>query len=612
VTGLVLFSEAPHQGESLRGYLLRVCEANFLQSTGWLADLPVEKKRIKEAIGITLFGNIPPWLQEKKQGVRASPASINQNQIPCQGARCCPVCFNEMRFWPFEWEHALYTVCHRHGGRLVDQCPSCLSPLSWSRPQLTRCKCGSLISDWPLGARATKGAQALSGQLARCIARETGRKVASEDRYFDGLLDQLDTNQLATLVSVFGTYGETSDELIRSGIHIIGSTDDAYSLMRVTAKLMRQWPSHFHKFLRDTGGYGLPDAIRHEPPRHFSLFTKALRTEFKSPELRFVPDAYQEFITKNWHGILNRRHKWATSKDIQTQRYMSRAQVAISLRIRPEKVKELLERKILRGYVKRTANDRRYYMVERSSLINVEKYCGDHITFSGATALLGLPDGRVNELIAANILTETFNLTLFYKSRMFSRAEIATFLKKLSEGARESSEDELWIRAGTILKTHLASTSEFTSLVQDTLSGRISTICSQPPKSGFRDLIYGRAEFYLWRKSLRTGGDNRLTIVEAAARLSIKQEVAYHLVHSGILPSADAHVGKKKCRLVSLADIEKFKNTYISSANLALSAGTSSKAFVERLRMRGIRPITGPDLDRCRQYFFRREDVSPC
>ena len=608
--GLVLIKVTPYQGESLRGFLLRVCEANLLHSPTWLSDLPREKERLQKLIGSVLYGRIPSWLR-KISDIRTSPKCINHQQILGARARCCPACLGEKQFWPVEWEHALYTVCHRHGRRLVEQCPRCLSPLSWSRPQLTRCSCGSLISDWPLAARVTKGATDLSGRLACCIAAETGRELDSGEDYFGGLLKQLDTNQFATLVSVLGTYGDTRDDFIRSGGHIIGNLDDAYNLTRVAAKLLSQWPSRFHNFLRDTGGYGLPDAVRHEPPRYFSIFTRALRKGFNSPGLRFVLDAYQDFVTKNWHGVLNRRHKWATSKDIQTQRYISRAQVAISLRIRPEKVKELLAKKVLRGYVRRTKNDRKFFVIDRSSLANIEEHCGDHITFNGAVVLLGLPKGRVNELIAANILTEINDLSV-RKGRMFSRAEIAMFVKRLSNGARESSEDERLITADVVLKTHLASASEFTSLVQDTLSKRISTIACPSSKTGFAGRTYSREEFYIWRAALRTEADSRLTVAEAAIRLKIKQEVAYHLVYSGILQSSDGHLGKKNCRLVCLADINKFQKTYISSARLALIERTSPKTLVERLRMQGIRPVTGPDLDHCRQYFFRTKDVFPC
>jgi hypothetical protein len=609
MTNALPFRPKARQGESVRGFLLRTSEANLYESSSWIKELPIEVGRLRKMTGGLLHGRVPSWL--RNGGYRLSSSDcISHQHLLGQRARCCPECLREINYWPARWEHIFYTACHRHGRLLVDRCSQCQFTLTWSRPQLMHCRCGSSIRDWPLGEIISDEERALCAGVARSMSRETQCTLEpGELTELEKLLEEVSLNQLSRLIFILGGYSAVGNDPKRRGNHRVMEIETAHMLVNAAARMLSDWPSRFCDFLLKVGGYTEPMSIRHECPSRFLMFGRALRVECKAPALKFVATAYENFVMENWRGVLNRRHKWANAKQLQGQPNMSAAVVARTLRISRGRVKELVNQKILRGYVKHTKSQREYFVIERASLIGAEDHMNDHVTFSGAAMLLGLPKGRVTELITAQLLTEIVDVPKAGYIRLFSRTEIATFVKRLSAFGRESEEENL-LSGAVILKTHLASASEFISLIRDIFSGRLPVIKLKPQTPGFNGLIFGREEFYAWRANIRTDSkDISLTVVEAATHLGVKQEVAYHLVRCGILVSSERRVGKRNCRLVSLSDIEKFEATYISSARLALIAKTSPKAIVEKLCALGISAIVGPDIDLCRQYFFVRKDV---
>lgn len=53
--------------------------------------------------------------------------------------------------------------------------------------------------------------------------------------------------------------------------------------------------------------------------------------------------------------------------------------------------------------------------------------------------------------------------------------------------------------------------------------------------------------------------------------------------------------------------LQQFERTLVAVAALAKQRNTSSRALLQQI---AIRPVTGPDIDDARQYFFRRADLA--
>lgn len=605
MSGTLLFNPEPYKGESVRGYLLRTVEANLLERSSWLKNVPSEVERIRLMIGPVLQGRAPDWLQDASIIEKAS--STYQRLA---GVRCCPDCLAEHRYWRFEWEHVLYVACHRHRRRMHDRCPSCTSKLKWERTELLRCSCGAAICDWHPAPAASDEEVELCSHIAAALANEHGGMTGEMRGDFYPMLASISLRDLEMLIVTFGAYGERLGDIERCGPRKVAEIDDAHKLVRVAAHMLANWPQRFNGVLREIGGYDQPDAHTREPCREFQNFVKAIRNRFNNSGLAFVLTAYQNFVFENWSGVLNRRQKWLDDERLDAQRYIPAGIACRMLGTSRRQVRQLMDQNILRGYVTRTANQREFVVVERATLANAKSILDDHIPLSSAAKLLGLPKGRVCELVVAGLLPEIKQLFTPDRICRFSRSEIAAFIKRLSAGKREPSEEEELISASTVLRTHLASAEEFCSLVRSILICEVATVKTSSSTQGFADLMFSRAEFYKWRSNLRATDElPTFTVVQAADWLSLKQEVAYHLVHSGLLPSLTTQSGKRPCRIVRLADIEVFEALYISASKMASARNTSSRAMVKALQAKGIFPIAGPDVDGCRQYFFRRKDV---
>ena len=88
---------------------------------------------------------------------------------------------------------------------------------------------------------------------------------------------------------------------------------------------------------------------------------------------------------------------------------------------------------------------------------------------------------------------------------------------------------------------------------------------------------------------------------EAAKRLGVKQQVAYHLVKARLLVSYKDSYGDTR---VHTDAITAFENNYVSLLARAKEMGTSPK-YAHKLIAEI--PVCGPTIDGCRQYFYLKK-----
>jgi len=122
-----------------------------------------------------------------------------------------------------------------------------------------------------------------------------------------------------------------------------------------------------------------------------------------------------------------------------------------------------------------------------------------------------------------------------------------------------------------------------------------------------RDAIFGRKYLHDWVEALRKSTTDWVSVTTAAKLLGMKEEVVYRLVATNLLIAIVAQrKGGISYKRISLSSLEHFREQYVSLAALAKHKKTSAKAM---LRLIGARPVTGPNVDGARQYFYRRADI---
>lgn len=587
------------QGESLRGYLLRLSTVYGWPGMGWLKELPEEVRRLRTMIGVSVHGRIPSWLRER--GAALVSGDLSHNHYLGKFSRCCPDCLIECPFWRIEWEHIFYTVCHVHRRLLRDQCPECNAYLTWDRPNLMYCRCGSSIPSWRSPDGLTEESQ-LCAAISKRIFCECGLQTWRERYAETEALKELSIHALVRLIFTFGIYVDRSKKL-GTGLAKFSKVSDAHKMTRLTSITLAHWPFNFYEFLKENISFDL----RTTAAKQFVKFSRLIRKQARqSPGLEFIARELQDYLAKCGARLLDRRNSWATKEQRAEQRYMPGTFAAKTLGVKRDVIVELVRKEILVGYSIKT-NKRSYLVIERNSLNKAKDYLTNRLTFTDVTAILKLSPKRTNDLVGAGILDETRARGI----RIFCKSQVQKFIQNLSLRRKLYFPQNTSISMECVLKSHIASGKEFVLMIRAILSGEISTIGTPDSTDGISGILLDRTEYYDWRSRFTLfQGDEQWTLPQLAKKLGFKQQVIYHLAGSGLLQSLKQKSGRKKYRIVTLAALNEFEDKYISSAQLAKIRNTSSKSIIRNLTTEGIVPISGPSIDGCRQYFYKRNDVA--
>lgn len=159
-------------GESGQGYVLRMAAGNGLGGIG----------RVKRMLGCsrfqTLYAQDAPQLafwfgasvprlvyaMESSHGSRRVEGSLYMGHslgrsyfVNRSHPRVCPECVQDLGYCRAAWDFTLNVACARHQRALIDRCPACASPLTWTRPNLCLCECGHPWSTLDARTSATDG-----------------------------------------------------------------------------------------------------------------------------------------------------------------------------------------------------------------------------------------------------------------------------------------------------------------------------------------------------------------------------------------------------------------------------------------------------------------------
>ena len=104
------------------------------------------------------------------------------------------------------------------------------------------------------------------------------------------------------------------------------------------------------------------------------------------------------------------------------------------------------------------------------------------------------------------------------------------------------------------------------------------------------------------------GSPNSLT--DAANRLGTNTESVRAVIRVGLLASAKGNPRSGVQWTISNEELDRFDATYVFASALAKAGGWSVTTFSCRLRSAGIRAVSGPGVDKCTTYLFRRAEVS--
>ena len=158
---------------------------------------------------------------------------------------------------------------------------------------------------------------------------------------------------------------------------------------------------------------------------------------------------------------------------------------------------------------------------------------------------------------------------------------------------------------GYVVRYGRLSDEEFLDLVERLITGGLSPGSDVGGAVPIGSVKLTRSAVESWRERFQRESHRPYSVDGAAKLLGIKQQVAYHLVRTGLLGSVPSRDNRSV--QVRPSDLQSFMNQYVSLVSLAKERATVSKVL--RAQLPCI-PVTGPDIDGGRQYFYRRADLN--
>jgi hypothetical protein len=195
--------------------------------------------------------------------------------------------------------------------------------------------------------------------------------------------------------------------------------------------------------------------------------------------------------------------------------------------------------------------------------------------------------------------------------RCWRRADLDAFLVKLSQYAKGGNERPGDISFATVCRTLSPLGANATTVVAAMLDNTIHACAMARGKRGIAALLFDGADLNGWQAVLSTIKRATLSVDQAAFILQVKQEALYGWVRQGLLATIQVDDSRsEQGRRVTAEAIDEFQDRYITAGEIRRDGRLGqSKKLALMLIEQGLVPVSGPSVDGCRQFLFRRLDV---
>lgn len=578
----------PFDSEATLGFMMRAARANGYETLRQLHaavktfDALCEGVRLSMLERRTLFGPYPSYWAYNDFAFGLVAADFNHHLL-----RWCPLCLGESAHLRGQWMLKLCCVCSLHSIRLHDRCPVCGLAQRLERADFERCTCGAKLAAAP--------AQIAAASLVRVTqAIEASIFGNSESSTWPVLT----APEWLRLASYLGQFSETFQPARPGKIVNLHKLEQATALMSGVSQLLDNWPTNFHAVLAAIQRKAVASpSIR----RAFGTLYRALYDDLRSDGFQFLRDEFECYLRAHWWGVVCKRNRLFKRQTVAEHPRMTLKQAAHQAGVAPATVRRFMQAELIPGDQFVFPSGRKARFIHRDDIAQLATLANDCLTISKTARQLALPEHRVRELIAGGVITPLV-------SRTHDKAAawlIPTQAIQVLCFAGCAFDTPSSITVGRLLRFWRLLDGEFIALVQALSSKHLVSVSAQPEPVPLGNVALDVLSARNWLSSFRLASGANMTIDQAAQRLGLKQQVAYDLARCGLLATVKDQ--SRGCRVQREA-VEAFRSTYISLAEFSRHLQHSPKWVLQNTRAT---PVTGPSVDGCRQYFFRRSGVFP-
>lgn len=593
----MLLTDIPDRGESFRGFFQRIADMNGYPNADWMCRHALKRRLhgLTRQEGASLVridvrefdrcDGVMPDLSAPRRRLLLGGTIQPENAWRLSIRQVCPACLDEAGRQIGRWEHLDHVICGVHGLALQSVCPGCRRRLDWNRCGQARCSCGVDLRELPkvapsealeLGARFVEGSTIV---LAPELTRWTYASLRDRQALVTALGDLECEPQLRSV----------THEMMSARLEFCG-------------RVLSEWPSVLYDKLNtiDLAYVSMRRAFGRRLNR-LGLLAEAGRFEGLSEILaRFVQDeritpAHPKALSR-MSGSLRRRGSGKVACRLLGTRRAQVARLVATGRIAGASV---------------TAGRRRFMRVELSSVHRYRERRSRALSRQVVRDRMGLSRARFAELCRGAILPA------FESPQTTGNAEYrldCDAVETLSEQLRKlaivvSACPPEGITLQTACRTRIKN-GELSMTMRAILDGRLPVLGRLPGVPLIMSLIVDSDAHLELLEQHRATSTRSLSIMEMAAHLKVKQEVAYHLVNHGFLETIDPTEKRRRHRRVAESELFRFQAGHVWLRDLARRERTSPRHLLKLLTREGILPVTGPCVDGCRQILFERVQLN--
>lgn len=587
----LLVRPRPMQDESCLGYLSRVANSNVLNSRE-LLDLMDRHtsfdqwhhlhQRVSLSISDTasLIGPLPQSWQVAS--VLRGIATSDFNHI---NTRWCPLCLQDKPYLRGEWGLKLTCVCVKHGCYLQERCMHCNQTQLWHQANVMQCShCGTSL-DHAVIKLATQEVIALQ----RAISAALGNKGAE-------IFPKLDTIAWLRLIRYFGQYADTKQPRRPGQIAGLHQLDVAMVCVQNVANLLAKWPNNFELLLQNIqGSYPATPSLK----KTFGSLYRVLYFHLRDACFDFLRDAFEVYLHQHWWGMVCKRNRSFKMSTIAKHPRLTLKQVATKTGVEPALIRHLSAIESLNNQAMTLPSGRQVNSFHQADLPHIKVVANDVMNLQTTAKYLAVSERVVRELISVEIVKPmALRGTLKASCWLIPKSSLdGLFFDVIQANGREL------VSLASIIRYWRLREGELVQLIQAIQKNALMIFSLSQHSVALGKVMLDKADAKSWLHQTRTKLSQSLSVGEVAKVLGIKQQVAYQLVNIGLIKSKqEKHVGRQ----VTEKALEVFNATYISLYSLAKAKQTSPSALLRKL---GARPITGPQIDGGRQYFYLKKEI---
>lgn len=486
-------------------------------------------------------------------------------------ARWCPYCLTAPdSYWRDDWQ-AENAGCFIHKCWLTSQCAMCRRTLRWKHVRFETCSCGASLHSAAVDSFSDDVLRLLNDQS------ETGADLPYTS-------DRWNLARFLGALSMFGLDGKPLKKASRQSQNI------ERIVVTAGAPLMSNRCDCFELLSRlrapRTEGQNVP-LISEVFPQLLVMLRKHLNDAQRQWMLNLL-DQYVEQTSGNEPMVAwgRRNIKAPVDTDRHSRRPIGSRTIANLLAQTGEVVP-----------IRRTRTGRIRFVVNETDVQRLMEIQRSFVAPTTAARYIGMSVKRIEALAKAGLIDTNEK---WVNTKSLDRL-LDSILVASGQGDRPL-DDPISLAEALRLHVSIEASASFFRLLAD---GKIRLVIAHDQTPTLRTIYVDKGGAI---SASRTQSESEIlmSIVAAARRLGIKQEVMYHLVNAGLVRTQIARLRNRTTRAIDIDDLRDFTATFLPLAVFARSAGVSVRNAPDWAIQHGIEIVTGPSVDGGRQYWIRK------